>query len=81
MGTYSHAFATAVLSLLPGQGRQRDAQARDAAAAAALTAAGLAELLLMSHHPAITAGVAKREVAWHLATKRLGCVQAALRGV
>ena len=97
MGTYSHAFAAAVLALLPKQQQQQQQQQEQqeqdatqqnghhhpsrAAAEAALAGSGLPELLLMSHHPAITAGVAKQLTAWQVAVKRLGgVVPAALKG-
>jgi hypothetical protein len=95
VGTYSHAFAGAVLALLPRQQQeeQQEQQPQDAAqqnghhhpsraaAEAALAGSGLPELLLMSHHPAITAGVAKQLTAWQVAVKRLGgVVPTALKG-
>jgi hypothetical protein len=46
-----------------------------------LAAGGLAELLLMCHHPAITAGVANKHATWDAACKRLrGNVAATLKG-
>ena len=96
VGTYSHAFAAAVLALLPGcetkQQQQQQQQAGAAAAAeqngshvggqqaAALADGGLAELLLMSHHPAITAGVGKRLAPWQCAGRRVKVLPTQLKG-
>jgi hypothetical protein len=83
-GTYSHAFSSAVLALLPHAQQPGAAKDRDAAtalAAAALAGLGLAELLLMAHHPAVTAGVSCKQKTWQQASKRLlGAAGAALKG-
>ncbi|KAF8055816.1 hypothetical protein HT031_006591 [Scenedesmus sp. PABB004] len=82
-GTYSHAFARALLALLPFTERAAPGYApahHTAACAAALEGRGLAELLLMAHHPAITAGVANKHATWAAACRRLlGTVPAALK--
>lgn len=74
MGTYSHRFSSALLALLPPapvQGAAQDRAAAATRAAAALSGSGLAELLLMAHHPAISAGVAHKQSAWQQACRRL----------
>eukprot|EP00882_Tetradesmus_deserticola_P023753 GHRQ01025864.1.p1 GENE.GHRQ01025864.1~~GHRQ01025864.1.p1 ORF type:complete len:387 (+),score=135.80 GHRQ01025864.1:731-1891(+) len=82
-GTYSHAFSSAVLALLPHAqqpGAPKDRAAATALAAAALAGPGLAELLLMAHHPASTAGVACKQKTWQQASRRLlGAADAALK--
>jgi hypothetical protein len=84
-GTYSHAFSSAVLALLPHAqqpGAPKDRDAATALAAAALAGPGLAELLLMAHHPAVTAGVACKQKTWQQASRRLlGAAGTALKGV
>lgn len=87
VGTYAHVFSAAVLALLP-QGTKQQHTQQDVpqqnghadAQAAALTGTGLPELLLMSHHPAITAGVAKPLRVWHTACHRMRAIPAALKG-
>jgi hypothetical protein len=84
VGTYSHAFSSAVLALLPHAqqpGAPKDHAAAAALAAAALAGSGLAELLLTAHHPAVTAGVACKQRTWQQASRRLlGAAGAALKG-
>lgn len=76
VGTYSHRFQTATLALLPSE----HGSAAATVCAAALSGSGLSELLLMCHHPAITAGVAKKRATWETAARRLqGCVVTTLK--
>lgn len=74
VGTYAHTFSTAVMALLPGTPSSQQQQQQNGvvdAQAAALSGTGLPELLLMSHHPAITAGLPKQLSVWHKACSRL----------
>lgn len=85
VGTYSAVFAAGLLALLPSNlhnlaTTSREGEARSAAAAAALSGTGLSELLMMSHHPAITAGVRRRGATWLLAARRLPGMEAVLKG-
>lgn len=90
VGTYAHAFSAAVVALLPQadspEQRQQQQQVvpeqngHSSPQATALANKGLPELLLMCHHPAITAGVGKRLSTWHTACHRVRDVGPALKG-
>lgn len=74
VGSYSHRFSCATLSLVPPASTA-------VAAGDGVLGQCLPELLLMSHHPAITAGVADKQATWRVAVGRLqGTVAAALEG-
>lgn len=70
VGTYCHRFSCATLALLPL-----------VSPGDCLPAQCLPELLLMAHHPSITAGVAKKQATWRTVVKRLqGTLASALKG-
>lgn len=91
MGTYAHPFSAAVLALLPNsphphhKGHAEQQQQQNGVSgppSEALAGSGLPELLLMSHHPAITAGVSQRpgrRSTWATACHRVRGVQDALK--
>lgn len=87
VGSYSHTFAAALHALLPPaaatqpeQQQQNGHVSSSAQQSEALAGGGLSQLLLIGHHPAITAGVSKKLGAWQAACNRLTGISAELKG-